>query len=155
MVTFAESVTPVGNVSVNATPLKARLELEFVMVNVSVEVLPAVSGFGEKDFAIEGGATAVTVFEPVLFDSLVSVILLFGSTVAVFARLAAVAGVTVKLTAKLPVVPIVTEPPLAVQESVPEVILQLILAEFVMLVNEPAVGVPYVGPDGNGSLKMV
>jgi hypothetical protein len=133
---------PDGNVSVKAMPVKARLGFELVMVNVSVDVLPATAGFGENDFAMEGGAMAFTVFEPVLFDSLTSVMLLLGSTVAVLARLLAATGVTVKLTTMLPVVPIVTEAPLALQVSVPVVMPQLILAAFVILTNDPAVGVP-------------
>jgi hypothetical protein len=75
--TFAERVMPVGRVSIKAMPLKARLGLIFVMVKIRVDGLPATVGFGEKDFVIEGGATAFTVLEPVLFDSLASGTLLW------------------------------------------------------------------------------
>ena len=153
--TSAARITPPGKVSVNATPVRTVLVFGFVMVSSSVDVPPATIGFGENDFEMEGGAITVTVSVPVLFVSFVSVILLFGSTVAVFARLPAEAGVTLKVTTKLPPIPIPAEPPFAIQESVPAEIVQLILAEFVMLTKVPTVGVPYVGPTGSGSLKMV
>ena len=125
-----------------------------VLVGVKVGVFVAV--FVGVLVGVAVGAKTVTVLDPVLFASLISVRTLFGSTMAVLTRLPAEAGVTVKLTAKLPVVaPTVTDAPLAVQLNVPAVILQLILAEFVILTKLPAVGVPYVGPTGNGSLKRV
>src|SRR5829696_8741099 len=96
-VTFAESVIPPGNVSVKATPLKAVARFEFVIVNVRVDVPPATIGFGVNDFEMDAGARTVTVSAPVLFASFASVMTLFGSTVAVFTRLPAEAGVTVKL----------------------------------------------------------
>jgi hypothetical protein len=51
-------------------------------------------------------------------------------------------GVTLKLTSKLPLVPIVTEPPFAVQVSVLELMEQLMFPEFVMLVKLPVVADP-------------
>ena len=59
MATFAERVTPLGKISVKATPASAVLVFGFVIVNVRVDVLPAVMGFGEKDLLMEGGATTV------------------------------------------------------------------------------------------------
>jgi hypothetical protein len=64
-------------------------------------------------------------------------------------------GVTLKLTVKLPLVPIVTEPPLAVQVSVLELMEQLMFPELVMLVKLPDVADPYVGPEGKLSVKIV
>ena len=71
---------------------------EFVIVNVNVDTLPTEIGSGAKFFEIEGGATTVTVSEPVLLASLLSVTFPFGSTVAVFARLPAAVGVTANVT---------------------------------------------------------
>ena len=88
------------------------------------------------------GATTTTVSEPVLLLSLLSLIFPFGSTVAVFARLPAAVGVTLKLTVKLPLVPIVTDPPLAEQVSVPLLMAQLTFALPVMLIKFPAEGTP-------------
>ena len=91
-----------------------------------------------------GGPTAVTVSDPVLLPSTASFTTLFGSTVAVFARLPAELGVTLKMTVKLPVVaPIVTAAPLAVQVSklLPS-IAQAMFAEFVIPVKPPGVGDP-------------
>lgn len=66
-----------------------------VLVGVSVGVLVAVCV--GVSVGVEVGATTVTVFELVLFVSLPSVTLLFGSTVTVLARLPAAVGVTVKV----------------------------------------------------------
>ena len=128
--------------SVNATPVNTVPTFELVMVNVSVDVPPAATGFEENNFEMEGGAMAVTLLKPVLFDSLVSVTLLLGSTLAVFVRMPVEAGVTLKLTTKLPPVPRITEPPFAVQANIPVVMLQLMLPEFVTFTKDPVLGVP-------------
>jgi len=134
---------PRGKTSVNATPVKAVAVFGLVIVKLRVVVLPSGTVAAPNDFEIEGGATTVTVSEPMLFASLLSAMFPFGSTVAVFTRLPAETGVTVKLTTKLPVVPpIVTEPPLAVHARVPATIVQLILPEFVILLNVPTLGTP-------------
>jgi hypothetical protein len=52
-------INPVGYVSEKAAPLSTVLAFEFVKVNVSVEFTFATTGFGEKDFAIVGGAITV------------------------------------------------------------------------------------------------
>ena len=60
------TVKPVGNVSVNATPVKATvLAAGFVMVNVSdvVALSPIVAGL--NTLAIDGGATTLTLAEAV------------------------------------------------------------------------------------------
>jgi hypothetical protein len=54
---------PLGNVSVNATPLNATLELGFVMVNVKVLIPPNAIELGAKPLAIDGGDTTVSVWE--------------------------------------------------------------------------------------------
>ena len=128
----------------NATPVNATaFATGLISVNVRVVEPFGLIGLGENALLIVGGAITVTVLEPVLFASLFSAILLFGSTVAVLAKLPAEAGVAVKLTAKLPVVaPIVTDAPLAIQLNVPAVMLQLILAELVIPTKLPVVGAP-------------
>lgn len=142
--TFGVAATcrPTGRLSVNTTPMRDVPAFGFVMVKLRVLVPSTLTVFGVKDLAIEGGIRMVTVSEPVLFESFISVTLLFGSIVAIFARLALEAGVTAKVTATLPAVPIVTVPPFAAQLSVPVVMLQLILADPVTLVKEPAAGAP-------------
>ncbi len=150
----AATVKPLGNVSVKATPLRV-VAFELVIVKVSVDVPPAAMGLGENDLLMLGGVRTVTVSEPVLLLSFDSVILLFGSTVAVLAKLPEELGLALNETVKLPLDPTVTLAPLALQASVPEEILQLILPELVMPVKFPAVGVPYVGPDGSGSERIV
>lgn len=119
--------SPVGYVSVKATPVRAVAAFEFAIVIVSVEATFAVVGFGAKDFAIEGGATTVTVFKLVLFASLVSVTTVFGSTVAVFARLPAAVGVTANVTLNDAPAGSVTVPPLAAHERAVPTIEQLIV----------------------------
>ena len=63
-----------------------------VFVGVFVAVLVAV--FVGVLVGVFVGVTTLTVFEPVLFVSLPSITLLFGSTVTVFKRLPAAVGVT-------------------------------------------------------------
>lgn len=60
------TVSPVGNVSVNATPVKAtEFAAGFVIVNVS-EVVPfAATALGLNTFAMDGGATTLTLAEAV------------------------------------------------------------------------------------------
>ena len=138
------TVTPAGNVSVNATPVSAVPLFEFVMVNCNDDASPTAIESEEKVFAIEGGPIAVTVSEPVLFVSSPSLITSSESTVAVFARLPAVVGVAPTVTVKLPVVSlIVTVAPLASQVStlLPS-IAQPMLPELVMSVKLPVVGDP-------------
>lgn|SRR5581483_3300726 len=59
------TVNPVGNVSVKPTPFRAVLAFGFVIVNVSAVVPPSAIGFGLKTFAIDGGATTVTLADAV------------------------------------------------------------------------------------------
>lgn len=88
------TVSPVGKVSVNATPVSIVPVFGFVMVKSSVVVPFRGMVAAPKDLLIEGGATTVTVFEPVLFVSLYSSTFPLGSTVAVFTRLPAAVGAT-------------------------------------------------------------
>src|SRR5258706_1164904 len=132
---------PDGYVSVKATPVKETVfAAGFVIVNVIVvEPLTAIE-LAANTLAIVGGATTVTVFEPMLLASLDSSILLFGSTVAVFARLPPAVGVTAKVTLNEPPAGIVTAPLASQLRAVPA-IEQLIVpaggvAPFVM-VNAP------------------
>ena len=46
------TVNPLGNVSVNAIPLKAIVALGLVSEKVRVELAPATTGFGENDLLI-------------------------------------------------------------------------------------------------------
>ena len=48
-----------GNVSVNATPVRALLWLGFVMLKVNVDVPPARIGFGENNLEMPGGLITV------------------------------------------------------------------------------------------------
>lgn len=48
------TVRPPGSVSVKAIPLRAIVVLGFVRVNVSVEVAPIATGFGEKALLMIG-----------------------------------------------------------------------------------------------------
>src|SRR5215216_204960 len=88
VVTFGMAATckPVGRPSLNATPVRDVPAFGFVIVKLNVLVPPTLILLAVNDFAIEGGMSTVTVSEPVLFDSSISVMLLFGSTVAVFER---------------------------------------------------------------------
>lgn len=49
------TVSPDGNVSVNATPVKDAPAFGLVTVNVNVDVAPTATGSGEKLFVIVGG----------------------------------------------------------------------------------------------------
>lgn len=146
---FGMSATsrPAGKESLKATPLSVVLVLGFVIVKVSVLISPTKMGSGAKLFDIEGARTALTVTasEPVLFPSLLSVILEFGSTTAdELTRLPTEVGVTDTVTVKAPVeAPRVTLAPLAVQvNKLLPLIEQLIFAELVMAVNDPEPGEP-------------
>ena len=129
------------NVSVKFAFVSADV-LGFASVNVMVDVPPMVIVAGLKAFVIVGSPITATVFDPILFVSLPSRTLVFGSTVAVFARLPAAVGFTVKDTVKLPPIPIVTSAPLAVQERVPETIEQITFPELVTPVKFPVAGTP-------------
>ena len=48
------TVSPLGRVSMKAIPLNAMVVFGLVNVNVSVEVAPAATEFGEKDLVIVG-----------------------------------------------------------------------------------------------------
>ena len=56
---------PLGKVSVNATPLRARLELGFVTLNVKVLVPPTGIEFGLKPLEIDGGDATVRLADAV------------------------------------------------------------------------------------------
>jgi hypothetical protein len=110
--------------------------------------------------AVKSGAVTVTVSEQVLLASFDSETRPLGSTWQIpppvgLTSVVVELGVTLKLTVKLPLVPIVTEPPLAVQVSVLELMEQLTFPELVMLVKLPAIADPYVGPEGKLSVKIV
>src|SRR5581483_5878385 len=92
------TVNPAGSVSLNATPVSVVVVFGFVIVKLNVVVSPRLNDTAPKDLEIEGGATTVTVSEPVLLASLLSVMFPFGSTVAVLARLPAEVGVTANAT---------------------------------------------------------
>lgn len=96
------------------------------MVKVNVELTFATVGLGEKDLEIEGAAKTVTVSELELLVSSSSVMLPFGSTSAVLARLAAALGVTGKVTLKEESLESVTGP-LAMQFRAVPVMEQLIV----------------------------
>jgi len=104
--TFAANVTPVGKVSVKATPVNAMVVFELVIVKVSVDVPPAKIGLGEKDLPMEGGAMTVVVSLAVLpvppFVEVTAPVVLFFTP--------AVEPVTVTLNVQLPLAAI--EPPL-------------------------------------------
>jgi hypothetical protein len=51
----------VGNTSLNATPVNATDAFGLVIVNASVDFIPATIEFGANDFAMLGGVTAPTV----------------------------------------------------------------------------------------------
>jgi hypothetical protein len=117
--TFAESVTPVGKLSVNETPVNAVAVLGLVMVKVNVEVPPAAIGFGENDFEIEGGATTVTdAFAVLPVPPFVDVTL----PVKLFCA-PAVTPVTVTLKVQLPLAAIV--PPLSDTSRVAAVVMSV------------------------------
>lgn len=60
------TVIPPGKVSVNATPLRAVLELGFVMLSVKVLVPPTGIEFGVKLLEIDGGDATVRLADAVL-----------------------------------------------------------------------------------------
>ena len=80
-----------------------------------------------NDLLIEGDATTVTVFAPVLFVSLYSSTFPFGSTVAVFTRLPAAVGVTANVTLNELLIGMATPPIPASQAKRVPVIEQLIV----------------------------
>src|SRR5215213_2275000 len=123
---LAASVTPFGSISVKATPVNAVPIFGFSIVKVRVEFPPAMIGLDENDLLMPGGALTVTVLVPVLFVSVISSIVEFGSTVAVFARLPEAVGVTAKVTLKEPFTGKETTP-LATQLKAVPVIEQLIV----------------------------
>jgi len=92
-----------------------------VITNVSVELTFAAVGLGEKDFAIEGGATTVTTFVLELLVSSSSVMLPFGSTVAVLDKLPAAVGVTANVTLNDAPVGNVTAPFATQLRAVPDI----------------------------------
>lgn len=73
------------------------------------------------------GPVIVIVSDTVLLLSLLSLIFSSRSTVAILVRLPVLVGVEVMLNLKLLPAPMVTEPPLAIQARVPELLLQLIV----------------------------
>src|SRR5688572_18547409 len=98
-----------------------------VRVGVSVSVLVAVGVLVEVAVGVLVGARTVTVSRAVLFTSLPSGTLLFGSMLAVFGRLPAVVGVTVNVTLNDAPAENVTIPPLASQLKAVPVMEQLIV----------------------------
>src|SRR5687767_1681080 len=102
-----------------------------VLVGVSVSVLVAVGVLVEVAVGVlvgvAVGARTVTVSRAVLFTSLPSGTLLFGSMLAVFGRLPAVVGVTVNVTLNDAPGENVTIPPLASQLKAVPVMEQLIV----------------------------
>ena len=95
-----------------------------VLVGVFVGVFVAV--FVGVLVGVDVGVTTVTVFDPVLLASLPSATLLFGSTVAVLARLPTAVGVTVNVILNDEPVGRVTAPLAAQLKAVP-VMAQLII----------------------------
>src|SRR5437016_2846118 len=134
-------VCPVVNVA-GALPL-------FAAVSVHVQKLPRVVAPPTLFdlVSVRSGAVTATESELVLLPSLLSMMLLFGSTLAVppargFASVPMALGVAVKVTSNDPPAPIVTGKPLAVQVRSFVVIEQLMFALLVMPVNVPAAGTP-------------
>src|SRR5260370_1052403 len=118
--------------------------------SVHVNALLMTSGFGALfDFvSVRSGAVTVTVSVAVLLPSLLSTMLLFGSTVAEprlrgFANVPMVVGVAVKVTSNEPPAPIVTGMLLAVHVRSFVVMLQLMFPLLVMPAKLPAVAAPY------------
>jgi len=118
---------PDGKVSVKATP--ANTVLEFGLVTVKLKAVVPFSGMvaAPKDLLIDGGATTVTVFEPVLFVSLYSSTFPLGSTVAVFTRSPAAVGMTANVTLNELFTGMVTPPMPATQLKAVPLIEQLIV----------------------------
>jgi hypothetical protein len=96
--------------------------------------------------AVKSGAVTVTVSEQVLLASFDSTMFPLGSTWQIpplgLTSVVVELGVTLKLTVKLPLAPIVTDPPDAVQVSVLELIEQLMFPELVIFVKLPVVAEP-------------
>lgn len=93
-----ETIKPAGRLSVKAMPVRVVPVLGLSTVKLRVVVPFNGMLAAPKDLLSEGGATTITVFEPVLFSSLSSSATLLGSTMAVLARLPAAVGVTLKVT---------------------------------------------------------
>ncbi len=87
--------------------------------NVNVEVSPAKIVSGMNCFSMDGGARTVTVSEPVLFVSLISMTWSSGSALAVLARLPTEEGVTANVTLNEPPTGNVTAPFAAQDRAVP------------------------------------
>lgn len=121
------TVKPTGKVSVKAMPV--RLVPVFGLSIVKLRVVVPFNGMvaTPKDLLIEGAATTLTVFEPVLFVSLYSSTFPPGSTVAVFARSPAAVGVTRNVTLNELLIGIVTPPSPASHTKVIPVIEQSIV----------------------------
>ena len=129
------TVSPAGKVSVNATPVSIVPVFGLVMLKSSVVVPFRGMVAAPKDLLMEGGATTVTVFEPVLFASLYSSTFPLGSTVAVFARLPAAVGVTANVTLNEAPIGIVTAPFATQFKAVP------VMEQSIVPIGE---GVPFV-----------
>jgi hypothetical protein len=121
------TTSPEGRLSVKAMPVNTVPGLGLVIVKLRVVVPFNGMLAAPKDLLIEGGAMTVTVSEPVLLLSLSSSRLLLGSTVAVFARLAAAVGVTRNVTLNEEFTGMTTVRLPAAQLSVIPVIEQLIV----------------------------
>ena len=134
------TVRPAGNVSVKAMP--ASVVPVFGLSIVKLRVVVPFNGIvaAPKDLLIEGAATTVTVFDPVLFVSLYSSTFPPGSTVAVFARSPAAVGVTPKVTLNELLTGIVTAPFATQLKAVPVMEQSIVpvggVAPFVMI-NAP------------------
>src|SRR5258708_28788568 len=125
---------------VSAVPVLPTVKVYVVVVPTVTVVLPLLLVKPRL-----GRFVTVTESDAVLLPSLLSATLLFGSTTAdELTRLPAAVGVTVIVTAKLPVVaPMVTLAPLAGQvNNLLPLIEQLMLAEFVIPVKDPTLGGP-------------
>lgn len=92
------TVKPAGRVSVKAMPVSAVPVFGLSIVKLRVVVPFSGTIAAPKDLLMEGGATIVTVFEPVLLLSLYSSTFPLGSTAAVFARSPAAVGVPANVT---------------------------------------------------------
>jgi hypothetical protein len=98
---------------------------------------------GLKAFVMVNGRVTNTVSEPLLLFSLSSMIILLGSTEAVFLRLPVDAGVTLKETVKMPPIAMVTVPmAVGLQLSVPLLIAQVRVVLPPMPLTFASVGVP-------------
>jgi hypothetical protein len=92
------TTTPAGKLSVTPTPVRPTgFPAGFVIVIVSVEGSFSATVAGEKDFAIVGGASNVSVSVAELFAGVGSVTPPGAATVAVFASVPVAVGATVQL----------------------------------------------------------